>query len=86
MELFCGDCQPDRQTHTPHKHVPYIVSGRVLELLHLYLMGSMQSESLGGKRYMLVCIDDFSQFTWVHFLREKSDTFAIFQALVLQLQ
>ncbi|KAL5581560.1 hypothetical protein UlMin_014002 [Ulmus minor] len=28
-------------------------------------------ESLGGKNYILACVDDYSRFTWVAFLREK---------------
>ncbi|XP_022873961.1 uncharacterized protein LOC111392800 [Olea europaea var. sylvestris] len=31
------------------------------------------TESLGGKRYILVVVDDFSRFTWVELFREKSD-------------
>ncbi|KAK9930160.1 hypothetical protein M0R45_027212 [Rubus argutus] len=39
------------------------------------LVGPSQTESIGGKKYILVVVDDFSRFTWVNFLREKSDTF-----------
>jgi len=41
---------------------------------------------IGGKRYVLVVIDDFSRFTWVNFIREKSDTFKAFTDLCIQLQ
>ena len=34
----------------------------------------------------MVLVDDFSRFTWVEFLREKSDTFGSFSALILRLQ
>lgn len=40
-------------------------------LLHVDLMGLTCTESLGGKRYILVMVDDFSRFTWVELLREK---------------
>ena len=46
------------------------------------IMGPMQIESLGGKRYVYVVIDDFYGFTWVDFLREKSDTFEVFKICV----
>lgn len=42
--------------------------------------------SIGGKRYVLVVVDDFSRFTWVNFIREKSDTFESFKELCIQLQ
>lgn len=31
-------------------------------------------------------VDDFSRFTWVNFIREKSDTFDVFKDLCTQLQ
>ncbi|XP_024019817.1 uncharacterized protein LOC112091153 [Morus notabilis] len=35
----------------------------------------IEVESIGGRKYIFVCVDDFSRFTWVDFIREKSDTF-----------
>jgi transposase InsO family protein len=46
----------------------------------------MQVESLGGKRYAYVVVDDFTRFTWINFIKEKSDTFDIFKNLCYQLQ
>jgi len=59
---------------------------KVLGLLHIDLMGPMQVANFGGKRYVLVVVDDFSRFTWVNFIREKSDTFGSFKELCIQLQ
>ena len=50
------------------------------------LMGPMQVESTGGRRYIFVCVDDFSRYTWVEFHKEKSDTFNIFEKLCLRLK
>jgi len=50
------------------------------------MMVPMQVESIGGKRYVLVVVDDFSRFTWVNFIRENSDTFDVFKDLCTQLQ
>ena len=36
--------------------------------------------------YAYVVVDDFSRFTWVNFIREKSDTFEVFKELSLRLQ
>ena len=59
---------------------------RSLELLHMDLMGPMQVESLGGKRYAFVVVDDYSRYTWVNFIREKSDAFDVFKELCTQIQ
>jgi len=46
----------------------------------------MKVESIGGKRYAFVVVDDLSRFTWVNFIRENSDTFDVFKDLCTQLQ
>ena len=48
-------------------------TSQCLELLHVDLMGPTRIESLGQKRYIMVIVDDFSRYTWVEFLREKSE-------------
>ncbi|XP_010476022.1 PREDICTED: uncharacterized protein LOC104755356 [Camelina sativa] len=42
-------------------------------------------ESLAGKKYVFVLVDDYSRYTWVRFIREKSDTVDSFKILALQL-
>nr|GFA52159.1 retrovirus-related Pol polyprotein from transposon TNT 1-94 [Tanacetum cinerariifolium] len=49
-------------------------SKRWLQLLHMDLCGPMRVASINGKRYVLVIIDDYSRYTWTHFLRSKDDT------------
>ncbi|GKF41823.1 retrovirus-related pol polyprotein from transposon TNT 1-94 [Tanacetum coccineum] len=38
------------------------------------LCGPMRVQSIKGKKYILVIVDDFSRFTWVKFLRSKDET------------
>jgi transposase InsO family protein len=45
-----------------------------LELLHKDLFGPIAYISIGGSKYCLVIVDDYSRFTWVFFLQEKSQT------------
>nr|GFB81945.1 retrovirus-related Pol polyprotein from transposon TNT 1-94 [Tanacetum cinerariifolium] len=37
------------------------------------LCGPMRIASINGKRYVLVIVDDYSRYTWVHFLRSKDE-------------
>ncbi|GJZ05638.1 putative ribonuclease H-like domain-containing protein [Tanacetum coccineum] len=37
------------------------------------LCGLMRVESINGKRYVLVIVDDYSCYTWVHFLKSKNE-------------
>ena len=50
------------------------------------LMEPMQVVSLGGKKYAYVVVDDFSRYTWISFIREKSETFEVFKDLCQKLQ
>jgi hypothetical protein len=38
-------------------------------------MGPTRTASLGGRRYILVVVDDYSRFTWAIVLWEMSDAF-----------
>ena len=82
----CGPCQMGKQTKVAHKRTKDVNTKRPLELLHMDLVGPVQTESLGGKKYIFVCVDDFSRFTWVRFLREKSETFDVFNNLCIKLE
>nr|GEW22189.1 retrovirus-related Pol polyprotein from transposon TNT 1-94 [Tanacetum cinerariifolium] len=44
-----------------------------LHLLHMDLCGPMRIDSINGKRYVLVIVDDYSHYTWVHFIRSKDE-------------
>ncbi|GJX87193.1 retrovirus-related pol polyprotein from transposon TNT 1-94 [Tanacetum coccineum] len=37
------------------------------------LCGPMRVKSINGKRYVLVIVDEYSRYTWVHFLRSKDE-------------
>ncbi|XP_062076044.1 uncharacterized protein LOC133780190 [Humulus lupulus] len=85
-DRLCGPCQLGKQIKASHPPVKMLLTSRVLELIHVDLMGPMQNESLSGKRFVMVLVDDYSRYTWVDFLKEKSDTFGLFSALVPRLQ
>ncbi|GKC70709.1 retrovirus-related pol polyprotein from transposon TNT 1-94 [Tanacetum coccineum] len=38
------------------------------------LCGPMRVESFNGKKYVLVIVDDYSKYTYTHFLRSKDET------------
>ncbi|WJX23069.1 hypothetical protein P8452_12316 [Trifolium repens] len=82
----CCECQIGKQVRMSNPMLEHQTTSKVLELLHMDLMGPMQVESLGGKRYAFVMVDDYSRYTWVSFIREKSDAFEAFKELCLQIQ
>jgi hypothetical protein len=58
-----------------HQHVKNIMTTtRPLEMLHMDLFGPVTYISIGGNKYGLVIVDDYSSFTWVFFLQDRSET------------
>ena len=57
-----------------------------LELLHMDLFGPTQVQSINHNRYVFVIVDDFSRYTWIFFLKNKSDTFDNFKVFVKRIQ
>jgi hypothetical protein len=51
---ICGECQIGKQTRLSLPRLEHQATSKVLELLHMDLMGPMQVESIGGKRYVLL--------------------------------
>jgi hypothetical protein len=47
---------------------------RPLEMLHMDLFGPIAYISIGGNKYGLVIVDDYSCFTWMFFLQDKGET------------
>lgn len=56
-----------------------ITTTYVLELVHIDLFGLNQTETVGGKKCALICVDDYSRYIWIDFLVNKSDTFGAFR-------
>jgi hypothetical protein len=50
------------------------------------LMGPTRTASLGGWKYILVVVDDYSRYTCVILLWEKSDAFDAAQHLFKKIQ
>ena len=63
--VVCGPCQLGKQTKAKHLGTQTSATSRPMELLHLDLIGPTRTESLGGKRYIMVVVDNFTRYTWV---------------------
>jgi hypothetical protein len=62
-------------THPTINHAKNIMTTtRPLKMLHMDLFGPIAYISNGGNKYGIVIIDDYSHFTWVFFLQDKSET------------
>ena len=78
---FCQGCVEGKMSRKPFK-TRSSESGRStrkLEIVHSDVCGPMSSESLGGRRYFVTFIDDFSRCCKVYFLKHKSEVFQKFK-------
>ncbi|GKA57016.1 retrovirus-related pol polyprotein from transposon TNT 1-94 [Tanacetum coccineum] len=81
---LCSSCE--RGKSKKDSHPPKLVpsSHSMLELLHMDLCGPMRVDSINGKRYILVIIDDYSRFIWVYFLHLKDENPKIIKKFIAQ--
>jgi transposase InsO family protein len=71
-DRICSACQAGKQVGVHHPHKNIMTTDGPLELLHVDLFGPIAYISIDGSKYCLVIVDDYSRFTWVFFLQEKS--------------
>ncbi|GJU71484.1 retrovirus-related pol polyprotein from transposon TNT 1-94 [Tanacetum coccineum] len=71
---LCSACQLGKSKKFSHKPKSKNTNMEVLHTLHMDLCGPMRVQSINGKKYILVIVDDYSRFTWVKFLRSKDET------------
>ncbi|GJV06868.1 retrovirus-related pol polyprotein from transposon TNT 1-94 [Tanacetum coccineum] len=70
---LCFACSLGKSKKHSHKPKFEDTNQDKLYLLHMDLCGPMGVESINGKKYILVIVDDYSWFTWVKFLRSKDE-------------
>ena len=74
----CCACVAGKQHGKRHPFKNIITTSRPLELLHLDLFGPSNYESLGGSKFGLVIVDDYSRYTQVFLLKSKDETHKYF--------
>lgn len=68
----CVVCAEAKQSRQPFKKSES-KTNHVLELIHSDLMGPMETKSIGGARYILTFVDDFTKKVFAYFLKSKGD-------------
>nr|GFA92814.1 hypothetical protein [Tanacetum cinerariifolium] len=71
---LCSSCELGKAKRKPFHTKLTSSSKSRLQLLHMDLCGPMRVASINRKRYVLVIVDDYSRYTWTHFLRSKDET------------
>jgi transposase InsO family protein len=74
--------QASKQVRNTHPKKSMMSTSKAIELLHMDLFGPTQYTSIDGNKYGFVIVDDYTRYTWVFFLVDKSDVFATFKSFV----
>ncbi|KAI3771637.1 hypothetical protein L6452_02803 [Arctium lappa] len=83
---LCSACEMGKMKRSSHKTKSENNCPRPLHMLHVDLCGPISVQSPAGKKFILVLIDEFSRYTWIEFIRAKSDVPEILIRLLKRLQ
>nr|GEY24811.1 ribonuclease H-like domain-containing protein [Tanacetum cinerariifolium] len=71
---LCSACEQGKIHQKLHKSKTAFASNKPLYLLHMDLCGPMRVQSINGKRYVLVVVDDYSRI-WSKGDKRRSEEF-----------
>lgn len=82
FECFtCAVCKISRRPFPKNTNVN---TTDVLQLVHTDLCGPMRISSLGGSKYIMTIIDDYSRYMTVYFLKNKSEALEKFKEFKME--
>ncbi|CAN1272233.1 Retrovirus-related Pol polyprotein from transposon TNT 1-94 [Linum perenne] len=85
-DFLCSTCVRGKQTKSSFKSSSFISTSKPLQLIHIDLFGPTDVQSLGGKSFAFVLVDDFTRYTWVLFLAKKGESFSLFKNFVASVE
>ncbi|GKE09305.1 retrovirus-related pol polyprotein from transposon TNT 1-94 [Tanacetum coccineum] len=68
----CSTCEKGKHHRASFKTKQNFSIRKCLHLLHMDLFGPISPMYINHEKYTLVIVDGYSRYTWVHFLRKKS--------------
>nr|GEZ79184.1 retrovirus-related Pol polyprotein from transposon TNT 1-94 [Tanacetum cinerariifolium] len=83
---LCSACEQGKIHWKYHKSKMGFASNKPLYLLHMDLCGPMCVQSINGKRYVLVVVDDYLRYTWVFFLHSKDEASEVILSFIKKTQ
>nr|GEX56730.1 hypothetical protein [Tanacetum cinerariifolium] len=79
-------CEQRKIHRKQNKSKTAFASNQPLYLLYMDLYVPMRIESINGKRYVLVVVDDYSRYTWVFFLHSKDEASEVIISFIKKTQ
>jgi hypothetical protein len=81
-DKLCNSYQANKQVGNTHPKKSMMSTSKAFELLHMDLFRPTQYTGIDENKYGFVIVDDYTRYTWVFFLVNKSDVFATSKSFV----
>lgn len=78
VNTVCIPCCEAKQTRLPFPNSGSRANA-LLDIIHTDLCGPMETSSVGGGKYFITFIDDYSRKVYVYFLKNKLDITSVFK-------
>lgn len=78
-EKLCEGCLVAKQSRNSFNSYLPMRAADLLGVIHSYVCGSFEVPSLGGNKYFMSFIDEFSRMMWLYLIKTKGEAFEIFQ-------
>lgn len=77
----CHTCHLAKQKKLPFP-ISNFVTSSIFQLIHCGIWGPFQVQTMQRYKYFFTIVNDFSRFTWVYLLKQKSDVLDVFLAIL----
>lgn len=81
LSFDCSSCKLGKSKALPFPSRDN-VAANCFDIIHSDVWGISPITSHSGYRYFVTFIDEYTRFTWVYFLRSKSEVFSVFKTFV----
>ncbi|GJX73317.1 retrovirus-related pol polyprotein from transposon TNT 1-94 [Tanacetum coccineum] len=85
-DQLCPSCEIGKPKRSTFKTKTVLSSKGQLNLIHMDLCSPMLIESINGKKYILVIVDEYLRYIWTHFLRSKDETPEVLKGFLKMIQ
>jgi hypothetical protein len=81
----CMPCQLSKQPALPFNNSESIASA-TFNLIHSDVWGPSPVPTVGGSRYFVIFVDDFSRYTWIYLMKNRSEVLTIYRDFAKMVQ
>jgi hypothetical protein len=81
----CMPCQLGKQPALPFNNSESIASA-TFDLIYSDVWGPFPVPTVGGSRYFVIFVDDFSRYTWIYLMKNRSEVLTIYRDFAKMVQ